>query len=370
MIVTKKWIQEKYDLFNSKYWNGELPPIEFKTNMGKKAWGYASYEYIINENRTRIESIRPISITMSNYFDSPEEVKMATLLHEMIHIADYHFNPEHFINASRTNKNRKYDAHGPVFFMKEANRLKAYGWDINKTVTKEEVDISKYSDSTMKKLERIASKGYAVLIADDANGKQGGKWVLMCDLNNVEKFTNNFLNYSKKWFQANFINPEWFECYTTEFATLKKSTTKTTFRFVKDDVIEKALNSGKMKSLGKIGNEEINDDKMNNTKVYNLISDKDYILDYVFRTVWDNRKNMIGNMISNKKTIKTLFKTLTDKIPIYLTVNKEDAGLSNDAFVIYLNEMYVSKYLETKDANDFQIIKDEITKQILKPKIV
>ena len=37
--------------------------------------------------------MQAVSITMSNKFDSPEKVKIATLIHEMIHISDYTFNP-------------------------------------------------------------------------------------------------------------------------------------------------------------------------------------------------------------------------------------------------------------------------------------
>ena len=89
MLVTTKWMAEKYAYFNSKYWNGQLPYISFSVNNSRKTWGFATYRYVLNQSRTRIETIKPISITLSNYYDSPEEIKETTLLHEMIHIADY-----------------------------------------------------------------------------------------------------------------------------------------------------------------------------------------------------------------------------------------------------------------------------------------
>lgn len=65
------------------------------------------------------------------------------VLHEMVHIADYVFHPEHFdhvYSGSRweiidRNIGRRYDAHGDTFFMKEAQRLSSYGREVNKRVT-------------------------------------------------------------------------------------------------------------------------------------------------------------------------------------------------------------------------------------------
>ena len=91
MLVTVSWIESNYRKYNKLYFGGILPSIKFKISRSKKTWGYASYTY----NRIR-NTVNPEAITISNYFDSPEDVKLTTLLHEMIHISVYPSNPRHF----------------------------------------------------------------------------------------------------------------------------------------------------------------------------------------------------------------------------------------------------------------------------------
>ena len=127
MLVTLSWIEKNYAKFNKLYFNGILPSVKFKISNSRQTWGYASYKINCKNN-----TIEPISLTMSNYYDSPEEVKISTLLHEMIHIYDYTINPHHFVtNGKRV---RGYNAHG-LFFEKECNRLKKFGFDISSIVT-------------------------------------------------------------------------------------------------------------------------------------------------------------------------------------------------------------------------------------------
>lgn len=138
MIVTKSWIENNYNKYNNLYFGGVLPKIEFKISRSKKTWGHADYIYNRLTNK-----LTPISISISNYFDSPEEVKLTTLLHEMIHIYDYTVNPTHFVKNGRK---VKYDAHG-YWFKNEAARIhKLSGLDIQKYVTKEEKEVSKLSE--------------------------------------------------------------------------------------------------------------------------------------------------------------------------------------------------------------------------------
>ena len=145
MIVTKSWIENNYNKYNNLYFGGVLPNIEFKISRSKRTWGYAAYRY----NRFT-SKVTPTSITISNYFDSPEEVKLTTLLHEMIHIYDYTVNPTHFVKNSRK---VKYDAHG-CWFKNEAARIyKLSGLDIQEYVTKEEKEVSKLSERAAQNVE-------------------------------------------------------------------------------------------------------------------------------------------------------------------------------------------------------------------------
>ena len=145
MIVTKSWIENNYNKYNNLYFGGILPNIEFKISRSKKTWGYAAYNYNLFTNK-----VIPFSITISNYFDSPEEVKLTTLLHEMIHIYDYTVNPTHFVKNGRK---VKYDAHG-YWFKNEAARIyKLSGLDIQEYVTKEEKEVSKLSERAAQNVE-------------------------------------------------------------------------------------------------------------------------------------------------------------------------------------------------------------------------
>lgn len=151
MLVTLDWIHYHYYKFNREYFGDLLPSIEFKISRSKQTWGYAEFRYDYPNN-----TIIPLSITMSNYFDSPEEVKLNTLLHEMIHIADYTFNPHHFVMNHKKVNGHRYDAHG-WWFKQECNRLKEYGWEIEKYVSEESKSISSLSERSIRCLNNKKS---------------------------------------------------------------------------------------------------------------------------------------------------------------------------------------------------------------------
>lgn len=157
MLVTVSWIREKYNEFNKLYFDDLLPKnLVFKVNRSKSSWGFASYRYDYSN-----DTIHPEAITISNYYDSPEYVKIQTLLHEMIHIKDYTFNPHHFLKNRRRISKRTYDAHGS-WFNEEAKRIsKLSGFTITNHVTREESKVSALSEHS-KRL--IANKQNNALI--------------------------------------------------------------------------------------------------------------------------------------------------------------------------------------------------------------
>ena len=148
MLVTVAWIEKNYKKFNKMMWDNKLPDIEFKVSRSRNTWGYAAFRYNYAKS-----TITPTSITLSNYYDSPEDVKLNTLLHEMIHIADYTFHPEHFIKNGRRVSGHSYDAHG-YWFLAEAKRIEKFGWVITKHVSKEDQKVSKLSVRSKECVER------------------------------------------------------------------------------------------------------------------------------------------------------------------------------------------------------------------------
>lgn len=185
MLVDIEWMARNYDYFNNLFWNGELPSCRFATNRESRRWGFAFCKINKWERKTY-----DFQISLSNYYDSPEEVKQSTLIHEMIHIADYYFHPEHFIGRRRT-----YDSHGPEFFLKEAARIAPYGFDIQKYVTEEEQAASQLNPTTKKRMEKKASQGTPIgLYTRDGNTWFYVKYKSLKDLRYIMQFWNNGSN--------------------------------------------------------------------------------------------------------------------------------------------------------------------------------
>lgn len=359
MLVTTKWLAEKYAYYNSKYWNGQLPGISFSISNSKNTWGFAAYKYILNDSRTRIVTIEPISITLSNYYDSPEEVKETTLLHEMIHIADYTFHPDHFINIRRTGKNKKYDAHGSVFFMKEARRLAADGWEIQKYATMEERNVSTLSDENKDKLVKRASAGYIACIADDKDSTKNGKWVMRIDKSKMQYFDNLFNTYDKSWMESNFKNAKWYECYCVEFADKRKSNTKPLFNFYNNGIIEIAMNSGRIKYLGDVMKN--NGEEQNASKIPN--EDIPRIWALIFVRLLKNKDKVIEALINTNNYFSINADEPTLKRPIILTTDITKAGIYKNYVVFAVDASNLEKALTTNKYQDFKKLKDEIYDQ-------
>ena len=234
MIVTTEWMSSKYNEFNLKYWDGALPRIDFKTNKSSKTWGFASYRLNVNADRRSYQSITPVCITMSNYYDSDEWIKENVMLHEMIHIADYYFHPEHFLWRGR--KVRGYDAHGPNFFLKEARRLSNDGWNIEKYVSQEEKELSRPSDEIQSKIDAKAKNGYVVGFFYLLNGKYG---VAKVKPSEVSNYNSLFSSTWKNWFDASFSKVEWRESHDPRLAEIRCcSKNRISIRTLKDDMVD------------------------------------------------------------------------------------------------------------------------------------
>ena len=163
MLVTRNWIASNYRKFNKELWGGKLPEVTYYVSRARNAWGMAYYKFDWPNS-----TIIPDKISISNYYDSPENVKIQTLLHEMIHIADYTFHPEHYIKNGRRVSGHNYDAHG-YWFKKEAERIsKITGYTISNKVTKEESIVSTPSERTMRcKTNKINNALLCVITGDN-----------------------------------------------------------------------------------------------------------------------------------------------------------------------------------------------------------
>lgn len=178
MLVTIDFLEANYNKFNNEYFYGKLPKVSFKISNSKRTWGSASFKFDwLNK------TIVPEKITISNYYDSPKEIKLNTLLHEMIHIYDYACFPEHFI---KNGKRVGYDAHG-TWFKSECKRLKKYGWNIETTTTNEEVELSTLSNHSKELLNNKIDKALLCVIY----GNNGLNFLVKTNTDNINNIINS-----------------------------------------------------------------------------------------------------------------------------------------------------------------------------------
>lgn len=178
-----RWVKENYDKYNDLYFDGVLPNINAKVIKTRKKVAQASFKVNIVDN-----TLYDYEIGFSKYYELTEKERTNTLLHEMIHIADYYHYPEHFWNGKYK---VKYDAHGPIFFQKEAQRLKQYGWDIEKYVDRKKGEVTE-SEWAKKKL---AQPYYLILFEQYDENKW---WIMKVAKNRVKEIYNLYKNNDKQ----------------------------------------------------------------------------------------------------------------------------------------------------------------------------
>lgn len=146
MIANKNWILANYKRFNEKYFSNELPEIKAKLSRAKSYLGraFASFDF-------DTKGMCDYTISISTYFDFPEDVMFSTLLHEMIHIKDYYFNGKEIYRDYWSQK--KHRGHG-CYFLKEATRItEESGYQIDVKASSETMSKGDLSEATKKAQE-------------------------------------------------------------------------------------------------------------------------------------------------------------------------------------------------------------------------
>ena len=220
MLVTTQWMYRKYWELNKKLFGGKLPQdITCKTSTNVERWGWAQCAFKIDDYGKLYAS--EFTIIMSNAYDSPEEVKENTLVHEMIHILDYVLHPDYYVykDYKGWHHRKGYDAHGPVFFLKEAQRLQQYGYNIQRLVTAEEFDVSQLTNKVIQRQANKKAKGFVIgymkynkQVPDMQKRPADGMWFKTTE-NQLPKIVSNQLSLYN---QYNGMHPiESFTAYVT-----------------------------------------------------------------------------------------------------------------------------------------------------------
>lgn len=118
---TVDFLKEAYNKLNNMFFNGELPnDMEFKIekNLDDNGAGHTQANDNYTENCIDIEYVSLNGTLMK----SPHSW-IETIIHEMIHVAEFTEHPEHFMHKS------DYEKHGK-WFMDKARSFKKWGFDI------------------------------------------------------------------------------------------------------------------------------------------------------------------------------------------------------------------------------------------------
>ncbi len=136
MKTDARQLQTWFEMFNGKYFNGELPQPSLCTGMSRTRLGSMSWR---TERRLFSSAPRDYSIRISNYFEAGEHKLKSVLLHEMIHL---------YIVSRRLEDS---SPHG-IVFRKMMDEINKDGWDIR---VSEKMTVKDTAPHAVKKRERI-----------------------------------------------------------------------------------------------------------------------------------------------------------------------------------------------------------------------
>ena len=126
---TKKFLKNGYDMLNEKLFNNRLPSdFEFKIEHSLED-NDAGHTYA-NDDKKEGEFVIDC-VSLNGTIMMTIHSWLETILHEMIHVMDFKFHPEHFVDARKTGV--PYDEH-KGWFMEQANKFKNKGFNVEKTL--------------------------------------------------------------------------------------------------------------------------------------------------------------------------------------------------------------------------------------------
>lgn len=113
IMITLEQLRADFEVFNNKYFNGELPAIQIKLNHTKRALGQFCWD--------NTGWFPKIWITISTYYDRPIRDVQNTLLHEMIHYWQYE--KSYQLGHGRTFKQKAREINQDGWFISRCNEV-------------------------------------------------------------------------------------------------------------------------------------------------------------------------------------------------------------------------------------------------------
>lgn len=142
MILTIAYIEQKFDLYNDLYFNGELMTPNFEITNRKNQLGCLQGKYLYHNGRMSY------TLKVSRYYDRTEKQYDNTIIHEMIHL---------YIAQNRIIDN---GAHGRRF-KAECARINKDGWNLSRCT---DTSDWKLSEEAQKKVERKNNTSYNIIV--------------------------------------------------------------------------------------------------------------------------------------------------------------------------------------------------------------
>ena len=304
MIVNINWIKENYFKYNKIAFDGKLPTnIKFSASKAlKRSCGQASC--IMHFDTGTISDIR---LSIASSFDNDEDSHLCTLLHEMIHIEDYTFHPEHYL-MEKPNGNgyvivKNYDAHG-VWFLRECKRIN----DMNLIKFK----ISQFQEYEERKNEvDVREYKTRVCLLNTKTNDPSKVWAFLKTNENGMKSQISLVESNMYYFKKDLVKIEWYKQSDDKVGSLSPLPTKTKFK----DYAYKMSDSERDKFIEKHGLILLKTIELDPDFKREKISDEKYIDNLDFGLRWsverivkspDFKKNGIGvyNTVDSVSNIK------------------------------------------------------------------
>ena len=187
------------------------------------------------------------------------------------------------------------------------------------------------------------------------------------DKSRMEYFNELLNTYYKKWMQQNFENAKWYESYCVEFADKRKTSQKPLFHYYSKEIVERAMNSGKIKFLGDVFKDEGEGEQHTSN-----IPKEDFIhiWNYIFGRILKNKDLAIESLVNSNYYFNVEANEPTLKLPLILTTDKSKAGIYKDCVVFAVNASNLEKALTTYKSRYFTNLKNEIYVQASTLKLI
>lgn len=251
MLYTVDWVAKNYEKYNQLIWGGALPSfnsVNLSFTKSKSHWGEAGCARWLRDKNNIPYASQPV-LRLSNYYDSPEDIKLNTLVHEMCHLYEYFCETEYIVKAVMSRRyTREYprDGHGKVF-NEQAKRIKDIcGLEITRFVKSSEIENSDLSDNVreryLKKIKKL--NGIDIFLLKLIGNKAPYGYVKVEAENVKEKWYNFFHSERCKYYISDIILCKSFDVNCINLPTSKLSSRLTWYLL---DDVSKFINDYNLK---------------------------------------------------------------------------------------------------------------------------